>query len=154
MASTATAEHLRSRLRVMSVDFDPNADTAVVATLNPAASEQCRAISGGARRFMAVLVRSVGTGNVDGFEIIASTNAAGTGSPTVVVAHAAPTVANAVGDQLVIECDIEQVREVLATATHVGVRAELATSTDECIITFIEADHLYERAGLTADYIS
>jgi hypothetical protein len=154
MPATYSAEHLTSRMRVQSVDFDPDSADPVVATLNPAATEKLRAIASGGRRFMAVLVRSVGTGAVDAFEIIAAGNAAGTTSPTVVVAHAGPTVANAVGDQLVLECDVEQVREVLASATHVGVRVELATNTDECIITFIEAEHAHPRAGLTADYIS
>jgi hypothetical protein len=53
-----------------------------------------------------------------------------------------------------LECTVEQIREVLSTATHVGVLVNLVTSTDEGACTFIRADPVYPRTGLTADYIS
>lgn len=155
MPATYDAKHLFSRQRVWAVDFDPDSADPVVVDLGQpqGAGLKCIPIAE-VKRFAAVLCRSVGTGNVDAFEIIAATNAAGTGSPTVVKAHAAPTVANAVGDNLVLEVDVEQVREVLAAATHVGIRVELATNTDECIVTAIAAGQTYQIPGLTADFIS
>lgn len=153
MAATYTAHKELARSSRVMVDFDPDADTAVIADLDKSGSGELFAISDGYRRFVAGLIRSVGTGNVDGFQIIAATDADGTGA-TVVVEHAFTSEANAVGDTVWLECDIDQVKEVLAAATHVGVRAELATSTDECIIFFERSEPTFVRAGLTADYIS
>lgn len=154
MPATYTAAVLSSLIRMRLVDFDPDSADPALATLNPSASEKGIAIAAGGRRVLVKLMRSVGTGNVDAFEIIVAANAALTTNATVVAAHAAPTVANAVGDELTLEVDVEQMREVLAAATHWGVRVELATSTDECVIGFVEAEHQFPRAGLTADYIS
>lgn len=153
MPATYTAEHLRSTATRVLVDFDPDADTATIVDLDKSGSGELFALSAGYKRFLAGLVRTVGTGNVDGFEIIAATDADGTGA-TVVVAHSGPTTANAVGDTIWLECDIEQVREVLSTATHVGVRVELATATDECVVYFERSEPTFAYTGLTADYIS
>lgn len=153
MPATYAAEHLRSRFRLRHVECDPNSADPALVTLNPGASEACIALAGGARRFLASLIKTVGTGNTDAFQIIAATDAAGAGA-TVVVAHASPTGQNAVNDVLVLECDVEQIREVLPAATHVGVRIELATATDEVVVAFLEAEHQFQRSGLTADYIS
>lgn len=153
MAATYGAEHLTSRASRVLVDFDPDADTATIVDLDKSGSGECFAIADNYRRFLAGIVHTVGTGNIDEFSIIAATDADGTGA-TVVVTHAFDSEANAVGDTVWLECDVEQVREVLATATHVGVRAELATSTDECVVYFERAEPQFERAGLTADYIS
>lgn len=153
MAATYTAQKALSRAARVMVDFDPDATTAVIADLDKSGSGELFAISDGYRRFVAGLVHTVGTGNVDAFQIIAATDADGTGA-TVVVEHAFGSEANAVGDTVWLECDIAQVKEVLATATHIGVRATLATATDECIIYFERSDATFERSGLTADFIS
>jgi len=54
----------------------------------------------------------------------------------------------------VLECNVEQVHEVLATATHIGVRVNLVTSTDEGALVFGRCEPVHEYAGLTADYVS
>lgn len=153
MAATYSVAHLTARSVRRLLDFDPDASTAVVATLNPAASEKCLAITTG-RRFLFGIMHSVGTGAFTAARIIAATNAAGTGSPTTVVAHALGTAPDAVGDTIWLECDVEQVREVLATATHVGLEITLVTSTDECVLFVEAAEPTFVLAGLTADYIS
>ena len=151
MAATTTQDKLASHSERRMVDFDPDVDTLAIVDLDPASSAEFLPLAQ-FRRFMAGLVRSVGTGAVDNFEIVAATDGDGTGA-TVVVAKT-PTTANAVGDRVWLECSIEQVREVLATATHIGVRIELATATDECIVFFERAEPEFPRAALTADYIS
>ncbi len=70
------------------------------------------------------------------------------------VTHALGSAPDAVGDHIFLECDVEQVYEVLSTATHVGVRIDLATATDECVVLFIAGDPVYPVTGLTADYIA
>lgn len=151
MPATYNAEHLTSRSERRMVDFDPDVDTLALVDLDPATSGECLPIAE-FRRFLAGFVRSVGTGGVDNFEIIAATDADGANA-TVVVAKT-PTTANAVGDHVWLECDAEQIREVLPAATHVGVRIELATATDECVVFFERAEPFYPHAGLTADFIS
>ena len=153
MAAAYDAEHLTSRAARVMVDFDPDSNSPVIVDLDTSGSGECFAISDGYRRFLAGLMHSLGTGNIDAFEIIAATDADG-GGAVVVKAHAFASEADAVGDTVWLECDIEQVYEVLSTATHVGVRVEQATSGDECVISFERSDPLRSVADLTADYIS
>lgn len=152
MAATSTAETLRSRSLRRMVDFDPDATTATIVDLVPGSNDELIPIEE-YRKFLFGLFRSVGTGSVTSFEVIAATDADGTGA-TAVVSHAIGSAPNAVGDTIWLECNVEQVHEVLSTATHVGARIALVTATDECVV-FVEAtEALYPRTGLTADYIS
>jgi hypothetical protein len=148
-----TAEHLTSRANRRLADFDPDVTTPVVVDLDPSGSGECLPITDGYRRFLAGFFRTVGTGALDEFAIIAATDADG-GGAVVVVEHAVGSEPNALGDTIWLECDIEQVRNVLATATHVGVRVEFATGTDEGVIYFERADPLHAYSGLTADIIA
>ena len=148
-----TAQHLNSRTNARLRPFDPDSVDPVIVDLDPTGDGECLALADGFQRFRAGLMRTVGTGNVDAFQIIAATDADGTGA-TVVVAHSGPTVANAEGDTLWLECDADQVKEALATATHIGVRVELATATDECTVFFERADPTFATGDLTADYVA
>lgn len=154
MPATYTAEKLRSRHNVRAVDYDIDAALNVVDLGQPqGAGNKCLPIKDGFKNFLAGLFRSVGTGSVTAFQIIAATDAAGTGA-TVVVAHAIGSAPDAVGDTIWLECDVEQVREVLPTATHVGVRVQLVTATDEAVVIFIRSEPTFAYSGLTADFIS
>jgi hypothetical protein len=154
MVATYVAQHLNAHVETRMVDYDIDDALNVVDLGQPqGASLKCLPIAL-FRRFRAALFRSVGTGTVTKFQIIAATNAAGTGSPTIVVEHAIGSAPDAVGDTIWLECNAEQIREVLATATHVGVRVHLATATDEAVVLFERAEPLYQRADLTADYIA
>lgn len=156
MPATSSVSHFFSRYQWTTVEFDVTTTDATVADLGTpqAGTDKCLDLSanGGLVRLAVKLFKTVGTGNTDGFEIIAATDAAGTGSPTVVVAHATPTTQNAVGDYLVLECDAQQIREALAGATHVGVRLEPATNTDEFVISVI-AEYAQAFSGNTAGHI-
>lgn len=151
MPSTTTADKLRSHADRRMVDFDPDAADPTIVDLDKASAGEMLPLAG-FRRFLAAVMKTVGTGNMDAFQIIAATDAEGTGA-TIVQAHATPTSHNAVGDTAFLECDIEQVREVLPTATHIGVRIELATATDEACVLFERAEPEFPRADLTADVV-
>lgn len=159
MPATYSAEHFTSRERNVYAEFDVTTTDSTVADLGQGFGSTDNLLdlsaNGGLQKFYAALIKTVGTGNTDEFSIIAATNAAGTGSPTVVVQTVTATAQtqNAVGDVLALECTIEQIREVLATATHVGVRLEPATNTDEWLI-HAKATYLHSYAGLTANFIS
>lgn len=151
MAATYTAEVLNSRVESRMLDFDPDANTEVAVTLSPSTSETSLSIAQ-FHRFRVGIMRSVGTGGITSASIYAQTSAAGAGSVAVVTIT--PTTADAVGDTVWMECDDAQVREVLSTATHIGVKITLATSTDECVVFFERAEPTFARTGLTANYIS
>lgn len=159
MPATYSAEHFTSRERNIYAEFDVTTTDPTVVDLGQGFGSTDNLLdltaNGGLQRFYAALVKTTGTGNTDEFSIIAATNAAGTGSPTVVVQVATATAQtqNAVGDFLVLECDIDQIREVLPTATHVGVRIEPAVNTDEFVI-HAKATYMHQFSGLTANYIS
>ena len=161
MPATYSAEHFFSRFKFKEVEHDPaggSADPLVVDLGQPqAGTDKLLDLSanGGLLRFVVRCIKTVGSDETDEFSIIAATNAAGTGSPTVVVQTATATAQtqDAVGDVLGLECTIEQIREVLATATHVGVRHEASTGTDEWVF-FTMAEYVHAFSGLTANYIA
>ena len=150
--ATYTAEHLTARSERRMVDFDPDATTLTLVDLDPASTAECLPIAE-FRRFCAGVMKSVGTGAIQAFQIIAATDADGSNA-TVVVQHGLTDTPDAVGDHVWLECDAAQIREVLPGATHVGVRVQLATATDECVVFFERADPFYPHAGLTADYVA
>lgn len=155
MPATTDVLHLNARSNIRLVDYDIDNALNVVDLGQPqGAGNKCLALTDGYRRFRAALFRSVGTGSVTKFQIIAATAADGTGA-TIVKDHALGSAPDAVGDTIYLECDIEQVREVLAAATHVGVRVQLATTTDEAVVLFERSDPIFTAgAALTSDYIS
>jgi hypothetical protein len=154
MPATYVTNHLRSRAERRAVDFDIDNALNVVDLGQPqGAGNECLPLVDGYRRFLAGLFHSVGTGLVTKFQIIAATAADGTGA-TIVVEHALASAPDAVGDLVWLECDVEQVHEVLPTATHVGVRVQLATATDEAVVFFQRAEPQWLGAPLTADYVS
>lgn len=153
MPATKTVAYLTGLSERRMVDYDIDNALNVVDLGQPqGAGNKCLPIAT-FRRFIAGIFRSVGTGSIDNFQIIAATAADGTGA-TIVVAHALGSAPNAVGDTVWLEADVEQVHEVLPTATHVGVRLELVTTTDEAVVFFERHGALYQHPGLTADYIS
>ena len=90
--------------------------------------------------------------DLEEFEVIAGTDYDGTGA-TIVKAHALGSTPDAIGDFVWLEVDVKQIREVLATATHVGVRAHVTTATSQCTFVVIE-ERMEEYDDLTADYVS
>lgn len=143
MAATYTAEVLRANAKRVLHDFDPGATTVTAV--------EWRAIKG-YRRFLAGFMRTIGTGAVT-FDIAVATDSSGTGA-TQVVAHAVGSEPDALEDQLYLECDVEQMREVLATATHWSPRVSVATATDEGVVLTEEAEPTFPRSGLTADIVA
>lgn len=159
MVATYTAHHLfaEAEIRMRENDPDTGAD-AYVDLAEPAAGAPGTPTApflpiANYRRFAAIYMTSVGTGGITAFSIMAGTSAAAAGA-VAVVTHALVSNPDAVGDFVTLECNVEQIREVLPTATHVGVLINLVTATDEGVLTFIRAASQYPTAGLTADFIS
>ncbi len=154
MVATYTAQKLKSRMKMISVIHQPGtATTAQLVDLGQpqGASLKCLPIAD-YKSFLAQVTASALTGNgVTAFSIYGATDAAGTGG-TAVVTHAVGTAPDAEGDTLYLECNVEQIHEVLSTATHVGVWLDCANDADEIAVTFVCAEPRHPQTGLTADY--
>lgn len=105
-----------------------------------------------AQFFLALATLVSGTGILT-FKIFAALDSAGT-TPTVVKAHAGPTVADAAGDQLILEVDAEEVLAVLPRASHVSVEMDCSGANDIVAVTYVLAGARFKYDGLTADVIS
>ena len=149
-----TAEQLTSRLFVRSVDFDPASANEEPVRLNPAASEDYLALNanGSPKKYLFCIFRSVGTGGLTTATVKAATAADGTGETTVV--QITPTTADAVGDYVFVEVDVDQIRAALPTATHVGLEIDVVTGTDECVVTVIGSHGQHQYDGLSSNYIA
>lgn len=109
------------------------------------------------RNFLALATLVSGTGILT-FKIFAALNSAG-GTPTLVKSHAAPTDADAAGDQLILETSAEEVLAALAHATHVSVEMDCDAAGDIVAVTYIRDGEVagggrFKYAALTADVIS
>ena len=129
MVATTTAERLMATATRKLHDFDPGGTTVVAIEWRPIKEF---------RRFLAAFVRTIGTSAVT-FDIAVATDSSGTGA-VAVIAHAVGSEPDAVEDQLYLECDAEQMREVLAASTHWSPRVSVATGTDEAVVLTEEAD--------------
>lgn len=156
MVATTTAHDLCGQMEVRTVIWQPaDAATAQLVDLGQpqGASALCLPIAH-FKKFLAQATVSLLTGTgIVAFSIYAATSAAGAGG-VAVVTHALGDLPNAEGDSVVLECSAEQIHEVLATATHVGVWLDMQHNDDEAAVTFIRAEGTFKRAGLTADYVS
>lgn len=157
MVATYTYHDLLTREEQRTVIWQPaDAATAQIVDLGqPQGAGALMLPIAGFRKFKAQITTSLLTGTgPTAFSICAATSAAGAGVQ-LVVTHAMSSLPNAEGDSVVLECNAEQIREVLATATHVGVWLDCNHNDDEAAVTFTRADPLYgPRADLTADYVS
>jgi len=155
MVATYSTDHERSCCERRLCDFDPDSGADALVALDPAGSVNLLPIAA-FRRFLAGFTPTVGTGGITAFSIVAAPAVdTAVSSCTAVVTHALASNPDAVTDYVFLECDADQIHEVLATATHVGVLVNLVTSTDEGKVFFERSEPLYgPRAGLTADYIS
>lgn len=149
MVSVQSSEKIRSRERVKLYDFDPDSANAV-----DVAWVDMRDFN----RFMTAFFRTIGTGDLDTFAIVASESPTGAGTPVVVKTKTLTGVQpNAVGDYSFLEVTAEEVRSVDTAKVglrYVSVRLEFATNTDEGVALYVLADPRFEFSGLTADNIS
>jgi hypothetical protein len=111
------------------------------------------------RTFVVGLFRSVGTGSVAAFKILANPNSDGSGTDVEVKAHALGSAPDAVGDQIWLECSAEEIMQEandagVANCRYVSASIDLATGTDECVVLYIRAHPRFAYDNLTADVIA
>lgn len=144
----------------MTASYDKLSSTLVVRTYadDPADATVARKIAWVpmGKNFLALATLISGTGVLT-FKIFAATDSSGSNA-TSVKAHADPTVADAAGDQVVLEVSQEEVRAALAAATHVSVEMDNDANTDINAVTYVMEGALgggrFAYSGLTADVIA
>jgi len=136
-----TANRLKTRFLSRTYIFDP-ADATVATKI---------AWVPMGLNFLAKATLVSGTGLLT-FKIFAATDVAGAGA-VVVAAHADPTVADAAGDQVVLEVDADQVLAALPRATHVSVEMDCDAAGDIVSVEYL-IDPFKRANNLTADVIA
>ncbi len=104
--------------------------------------------------FACSFFRTVGTGALDGFTILANTQSDGGGTDVEIKAHAVGSEPNAVGDQLFLECTAEEIKTAGANYRYVSASCEFATDSDEGVVTYIRSKPRFPADGLTADIVA
>lgn len=144
MAVQTASDKLSSTLAVTHYDFDPDGTNAT-----DVAWVDMRDYEG----ILVTFTRTVGTGALDTFKLIANSASDGSGTDVEIKAHAVASEPNAAGDYIFLEATAEEIGTAGTDLRYVSVSAEFATGTDEGVITYVrKAKRKY--AGLTADTIS
>jgi ureidoglycolate hydrolase len=144
MATSITSVKGTSELKVKNYTHNPvDATTAAKIAWLPMAGFEWLVAS-------AMLIS--GTGLLT-MKIFAATDDQGTGAAEV-IAHSAPTAADAAGDTLYLEATAEQCKEVLAGFTHVAVEIDCDHADDIVAVGHIFGGAHRKHAGLTADQIA
>jgi hypothetical protein len=136
-----TTNKLQSELAVRTYGHDP-ADATVATKIAWVPMSEL---------FMALA--TVISGAVVTFKIFAAVDSSGT-TPTEVKAHATPTTADALSDQLVLEVRAAEVLNALAHASHVSVELDMNGANDTAAVTYVRSGVRFTADALTADVIS
>lgn len=142
MASALTSQHFLANNLVTSYDFDPDASTAVdVAWVDMS----------GYGELTVVAIRTIGTGNVDGFKILSNPTSTGGGTDVEVKDYGTFTSQpDAIADFVVLSCRADE----LGGNRYVSAQLELATDTDEFMVVYIRSKPRHAYDGLTSDTIA
>lgn len=149
-----TANRLSARADRRLLDFDPDSGSETIVDLVPGSSDKLLPLADGFQQFLAGLFHSVGTGTITSFRIFVADDAAGVTNAVNVASHALGSNPDAVGDYIFLEVSAEQVKAASSTAAYIGVKVQLNTSTDECVVYFERVMARFRYNGLTADYVS
>lgn len=151
MASAVASEKIGSRIFAKSYDHDPGATTAVLA--GPDGGTTIRYLDMKDYLYFGVLVKPniVAAGGTTKVEIVASADTAFTS--VVVIKDSGTVAADALDDNVFVECTDAEVVQLGATLRYVAARITNATNTDEATVTYIG---IPKRAfsGLTATSIA
>lgn len=151
MASAVTTQRLGAQLAVYSHDHDPGATSAILCS--PDGGTTIRYVDMAEVSALLVVAKPnvVGGGGLTKLEIVASATAAF--SSVTVVKDSGAVAADALQDNVVLECNAEEIAELGETLRYVAARLTMATGTDEATVTYI-ADSMHNKANNTATTIA
>ncbi len=157
MASAVTVEQIKSRMALKLFDHDPGASSAVVVSTDGGTTKNYLPMAN-YENFLVGVMNSVSTSSSGPtlVEILAATDATGTNATAVVTSGAVTSVT--LGDNIFVECNADQIREVGAAAgynfTHVTARITCSNSGDECVVLMGRFNPKYPVTGLTVNNIT
>ena len=144
---------LSANLKVVAYDFDPDESAATDIGFVDMTNYET---------FMAIFVRSVGTGALDAFSLIAN-YVTDTGTDVTIKTHAVADEPNAQADMIFLECTASEVHSAVVggittlanqqAAKYVSAECEFATTTDEGVVIYILGAKR-PAADLTADVVA
>ena len=156
MASAVTVNRQTSRMSLKLYDHDPGGTGAVVVSGDGGTTKNWLDLRDyGGFLVLAMTSVSASSSGPTLVEILAAEDSAGTNAQVVVTSG---TVASThVGDNVVVECSAEQVREV-AVATgynlrYVTGRVTCSNAGDECVVLMGRFDPRFGASGLTGNSI-
>lgn len=148
MAVATASEKMKSTIAVTHYDFDPDS-----ANATDVAWVDMRDFDG----FLASFFRTVGTGNLDTFKILANSASDGSGTDVEVKSFSGSDP-DLLGDYVFLECTAQEINQAGVTAgvadlRYVSASCEFQTSTDEGVVTYIRHG-LRAYSGMTADSVA
>lgn len=148
MASAVDTQKIASRMFVKNYDHDPGGTTAVI--VSPDGGTTIRTLDMRDYKHFGVLamISVLGTaGAITKLEIIAS-ESSDMSSP-VVVKDSGTVDADAVEDQLFLECTAEEIAKLLADARYVAGRVTMDAADAEAVVTYIGIPGRFKYEDLT-----
>ncbi len=144
--ASGLAERFSANNKVTTYDFDPGGTD-----LTDVGWVDMEGFDG----FTAIFIRTIGTGAVDGFNIIANTTATGSGTDAILVSHAVTNEPNAVADYISLEVKASDLSgHATAGLVGIGAQVEFATGTDEGIVVYILHHPTFPQRDLTDEVIA
>ena len=144
MAVASASIHIIDNNAITVYDFDPgNTDP------NDVAWVDMRDFAW----FLVIFIRTIGTSNLDTFEIIANPQSDGSGTDVNIKVHAVASEPNLIPDYIFLECSALEVQAAGADLRYVTASLEFATSSDEAIVVYVRKAGRFHRRALTTDSI-
>lgn len=149
MASPVVIDKIAANLAVTSYVHAPGVTTPVdVAWVDMQMFEH----------FLAEYVRTVGTGDLDQFNIIANNDAAGGGTDVVIVSKTFAGQPDAPGNYVFLECTAQQIaaegaKVGIEDLRYVTAQIELAVGTDDGVVNYIRQPGRFHHQGLSQDSV-
>lgn len=152
MASAVDTQKIGSQIKVVSYDHDPGATSATLA--GPDGGTTIRYIDMLDYANVGVLVKPniVGGGGVTKVELVASTAVAF--SSVVVVKDSGTVAADALDDNVWLECTAAELNAMGTNLRYVAARITSATGTDESTVTYVATGARNATEDLTATAIA
>jgi hypothetical protein len=150
MATTVSTEKIGSSIYIKSHDHDPGLTTAIL--VSPDGGTTIRYLDmKDYTNFSANFAPSVGTGGITLAEIVASS--IDTFASVTQIKTSGAVAADAVQDNVFLECSAEEIVHTAAGLRYVAGRVTMPTSTDEAKVTYV-ALPIRKFTGLTATSIT
>lgn len=153
MATAVTSNKIFSNAALKLYDHDPGGTSATVVSGDGGTTKNYLPMAN-YQNFAVVVMNSV-SASASGptlVEIIAASDSTGTGAAAVVTSGTVASVT--VGDNVVVECTADQIKEVLSSATHVTARITCSNAGDECVVLMGRFNPRFPQSGLTANSIT